>query len=165
MPSLVNTAYLIATLLVALSLVIFPFVIHFGDRIMVVTSDSMLPTLKPNDMIAVKPSSIEEIKVGDMVAFNAHFGDIDVIAHRVVEIIDEHGEVGLKTKGDNIDSVDQWIVRDQDLIGRIVSVTPNIGILLVDPVRYSIIAFVVILSLSLLWELSSKHKVPEKRKS
>ena len=41
-------------LAIAIGFLILPFVAFIDDKIMVVTSDSMLPTLKPNDLIIVE---------------------------------------------------------------------------------------------------------------
>ena len=62
-----NKNLLIIPLLIATLVLIFPFVAFYGDHIMVVTTTSMLPVLKPNDMIVVEQSSIEQIKEGDIV--------------------------------------------------------------------------------------------------
>ena len=55
---------------VAVILLIFPFAIYSGNQIMTVTSDSMFPTLKPNDIIIVQRTSIDNIEVGDIIAFD-----------------------------------------------------------------------------------------------
>ena len=51
---------------VAIILLIFPFAIYSGNQIMTVTSDSMFPTLKLNDIIIVEPVGVDEINKGDI---------------------------------------------------------------------------------------------------
>ena len=153
-----NTAYIIAPLVVAVAFLIFPFVLYSGNMIMVVTSDSMLPRLKPYDMIVVEKESIDEIKVGDIIAFDSHIEGIGIVAHRAVEVFDDHGKIGISTKGDNVDEPDGWIVHDEDLIGKVVSSTPSMGIFLIEPVRYGIVAVIVITAISLLREIMIKPK-------
>ena len=70
---------------------IFPFVIYNGNQPMVVRTDSMLPTLKPNDLIIVKKTDISEIDVNDIIAFESHIEGIEIIAHRVSDIINQDG--------------------------------------------------------------------------
>jgi len=159
---IMNTAYLIGFLVVAVSLMIFPFVLYLGDQVMVVTSDSMLPTLKPNDMIVVRSATIDEISTGDIIAFHSNYEDIGIVAHRVFKISADHGSIAIVTKGDNVPDIDDWIVTEENLIGKVVSYIPNVGIFLKEPVRYAIIAFIVILSVGLIWKLYSEGKIIKK---
>ena len=55
---------------VAVGFLIFPFVAYYGSDIMVVTSDSMVPALMPHDLIIVQRTSIDNIEVGDIIAFD-----------------------------------------------------------------------------------------------
>ena len=156
-----NKAYIIAPLAASVAFLIFPFVIYYGSAIMVITSDSMLPTLKPYDLIIVERTSIDQIEVGDIITFDSHIEGLGIIAHRAVETFNDHGEIGIDTKGDNVDSPDPWVVHDDDLIGKVTDVVPTMGIFLIDPVRYAIVAVIVITAISLLWEISTKAKVPD----
>lgn len=153
-----NKAYVIAPMVVAVTLLILPFVLYWGDMIMVVTSDSMLPVLKPYDMIVVKKVGIDQASVGDIIVFDTHMEGIDIVAHRAVEVFDDHGEIGISTKGDNVESPDGWIVHDEDFIGKVVNVAPRIGVFLIEPVRYGIVAVIVITAISLLHEVTAKPK-------
>lgn len=156
-----NKAYIIVPLVAAVAFLIFPFVIYYGSLIMVVSSDSMLPALKPYDLIVVESTSIDQIKVGDIVVFNTHLHGMDIVAHRAIEVHDDHGEIGIDTKGDNVDVPDEWVVRSEDLIGRVTNVVPTIGIFIMDPVRYAIVAVVVITAISLMHEVTTKAKAPD----
>ncbi len=156
-----NKAYIIAPLAASVAFLIFPFVIYYGNAIMVITSDSMLPVLKPYDLIIVERTSIDQIEVGDIIAFDSHIEGLGIIAHRAVEIFDDNGEIGIDTQGDNNDSRDPWVVHDVDLIGKVTDIVPTMGIFLIDPVRYAIVAVIVITAISLLWEISTKAKVPD----
>ncbi|MFQ5969798.1 MAG: signal peptidase I [Nitrososphaerales archaeon] len=151
-------AYIIAPLVVAVVFLIFPFVLYSGNMIMVVTSDSMLPTLKPYDMIVVEKDGIDGVKVGDIIAFDSHLEGIGIIVHRAVEVLDDDGEIGISTKGDNVGEPDGWTVHDEDFIGKVVNSTPSMGIFLIEPVRYAIVAVIVITSISLLREVMVKPK-------
>ena len=153
-----NKAIIIVPLVVSVGILIFPFVAYFGNNIMIVTSDSMFPALKPNDLIIVKPSKIEEVKEGDIIAFDSHMRGIGIIAHRAIAVDDTDGIIGFDTKGDNNGDVDPWIVHDEDLIGIVIEVMPTFGILLIDPVRYSLVAVIIITAVSLLREVTTEAK-------
>ncbi|MBI1664092.1 MAG: signal peptidase I [Nitrosopumilus sp.] len=143
--------------IIALIIFVLPTVLFFGNEIMVITSTSMLPTLQPNDLIVVRSATVSEVKVGDIIVFDSHF-ELGNIAHRAIEIKqDEHG-IGIITKGDNIATEDGWIVYDESMIGVVDKSIPYVGVLLIGPVRYALIAIVVITSLVLLKESLSEKK-------
>ena len=153
-----NKAYVIVPLVAAVAFLIFPFVLYSGNMIMVVTSDSMLPTLKPYDMIVVEKVGIDEVSVGDIIAFDSHIEGIGIVAHRAIEVFNNNGEVGISTKGDNVETSDGWVVHDKDFVGKVVNIVPTIGVFLIEPVRYGIVAIIVITAISLLHEVMTKPK-------
>jgi len=153
-----NKTIIAIPLVVAVGVLIFPFVAYFGNNIMVVTSDSMVPILKPNDLIIVKPSKIEEVKQNDIIAFDSHMHGIGIIAHRAIQVADDEGVIGIDTKGDNNSKQDPWTVHDEDLIGIVINVIPAFGILFIEPVRYSLVVVIIITAISLLHEASKTKK-------
>ena len=153
-----NKAIIIVPFVVATLFLIFPFVAYFGNNMMVVTSDSMFPALKPNDLIIVKPSKIQDVKRGDIIAFDSHMQGIGIIAHRAIAVADDDGIIGLDTKGDNNRDADPWTVHDEDLIGIVINVIPAFGILLIEPVRYSLVVVIIITAISLLREVTTEAK-------
>ncbi len=130
---------------------------------MVVTSDSMFPTLKPHDLIVVEQVSIDKVQEGDIITFDSHVEGIGIIAHRAFEISEVNGKLGIDTKGDYMDEPDHWTVYEDDLIGRVTDVVPSMGIVLIDPIRYSLVVVIVITSISLLKESMSKKKLEVKQ--
>ena len=158
-----SKSYIVIPLAIAVGFLIFPFVIYHGNQIMVVTSDSMFPTLKPHDLIVVEQVSIDKVQEGDIIAFDSHVEGIGIIAHRVFEISEDNGEVGIDTKGDHMDEPDHWTVYDDDLVGRVTDVVPSMGIVLIDPIRYSLVAIIVITSISLLKESMPKKELEVKQ--
>ena len=158
-----NKSYIVIPLAIAVGFLIFPFVIYHGNQIMVVTSDSMFPTLKPHDLIVVEQVGIDKVEEGDIIAFDSHVEGIEIIAHRVFEISEDNGEFGIDTKGDHMDEPDHWTVYEDDLIGRVTDVVPSMGIVLIDPIRYSLVVVIVITSISLLKESMSKKKLEVKQ--
>lgn len=159
-----NKVFIIIPLVIATGVLMFPFVAYFGNNIMVVTSDSMFPALKPNDLIIVKPSKTQDVKQGDIIAFDSHMHGIGIIAHRAIAVADDDGIIGLHTKGDNNRDADPWTVHDEDLIGIVIDVIPAFGILLIEPVRYSLVAVIIITGVSLLREITTEAKNTPKKK-
>ena len=152
-----NKNLLIIPLVVAVMVLIFPFVAFFGDSIMVTTTTSMLPVLNPNDMIIVESASIDEIKEGDIIAFDSH-QEMGIVAHRVIEVFERGGSTVVDTKGDNNEKPDPWYVTDDDLIGKVKSIIPVFGIVLVGPVRFALVAVIIISAVSMMKDYLTENK-------
>lgn len=150
---------------VAVILLIFPFAIYSGNQIMTVTSDSMFPTLKPNDIIIVKPVGIDEINKGDIIAFDSHTEGIGIIAHRTIEIFEIGDKIGIDTKGDHLDEPDLWTVYDEDLVGIVSEVNPDTAILFAESVRYFLVAIIVVTGVLLARESIPKKSIEVKELS
>ncbi len=56
-----------------------------------------------------------------------------------------------------MESLDPWVVHSEDLIGRVTNVMPAIGILLIEPVRYVIVAVIIISAISLVADIYKKE--------
>ena len=158
-----NKILITAGLVIAVVLLIFPFIIYYGNDIMIVTSDSMIPTLNPNDLLIVQRTGIDKIIVGDIIAFNSHIEDFGIVAHRVVEIFDDDGRIAIHTRGDNVDEADTWIVHEEDLVGKVAANISFIGILLVEPIRYTLIIVIIITGVSLLREISIERTLQKNK--
>lgn len=155
--------FIIIGLVVSVTLLILPFTLYYGNEIMVVTSDSMIPILKPNDLLIVQRMDINKITVGDIIVFDSHVEDIGIVAHRAIEKFDDNGRIGINTRGDNVDEPDTWIVHDEDFIGKVVEHISFIGILLVEPVRYTLVIVIIITAVSLLKEVVFETKLQKKK--
>ena len=137
--------------------------VSFGSNpFYVVSSGSMEPVLKVNDVLIVRDGgSWGELKVGDIIVFNRPDGEDRVIVHRIVDIdLDSDGDRTIRTKGDanpaSIPGTD-YPIREDDYIGRVVYVVPGVGVVtkvISPPVNYIIIA--IILAILFFNRLSSK---------
>ena len=154
---------IIISLIISVIFLSFPFVLYYGNDIMVVTSDSMIPTLKPNDLLIVQRDGINKINVNDIIVFNSHIEDIGIVAHRAIEKFDDNGKIGIKTQGDNVNEADTWVVHDEDLIGKVAEHISFIGILLIEPVRYTLVIIIVVTVISLLIEIIAKTKLQKNK--
>ena len=75
-------------------------------------------------MIVVRRSSVGEITLGDIIVFNVDIDGISGVARRAIQVFDDGGKIGIRTKGDNVESVDSLIVHEEDLVGKVVSSRP-----------------------------------------
>ncbi|OKY79085.1 MAG: Signal peptidase I LepB [Candidatus Methanohalarchaeum thermophilum] len=94
-----------------------------ADDSYVVLSSSMEPELSAGDIVIVKETDIEEIRVGDVVTFD--IGE-KTVTHRVIEKADDNG-IKLLTKGDAMEEADDIRVDENNLIGKVVVSFPFYG--------------------------------------
>lgn len=75
---------------------------------------SMNPTLKAPDILEVTPYNGKPIKVGDVLTFPHPDGSKN-ITHRAIYV----GPDGIKTRGDNNSNIDPWLLKPEDITGRV----------------------------------------------
>ncbi len=93
-----------------------------------VTSESMEPRLKKNDVIVVRKGySNDKFKVGNIITFKRDDGEI--ITHRIKKIILSDGQNAYITQGDNNEKEDEEIVTYDKIIGKVIYTVPDLGIL------------------------------------
>ena len=89
----------------------------FTYQALTIGSASMHPAIDKGDVIVLrkyKESEFDKIKKGDVLVHNH---DNKIIVHRVVKILNINGKTNFITKGDNNDSKDGWIIKEDDVIG------------------------------------------------
>lgn len=89
----------------------------FTYQALTIGSGSMSPKIEKGDIVIlrkVKKSELRTIKKGDVLVHNH---DNKIIVHRVVEILDNNGKINYITKGDNNDTKDSWIIKEDEVIG------------------------------------------------
>ena len=89
-----------------------------GQAKLAVTGTSMLPAIRPGDMLEVQRQSMEAILPGDVVLFTRHGG---FAAHRVAEKAGEPDRPLLITRGDALHAPDAP-VRPEELLGRVTAI-------------------------------------------
>lgn len=84
---------------------------------MIVLTDSMSPQIESGDLIISHTIEPEAVKEGDVILFfdPASKGN-SVVTHRVIEIVEEEGELFFRTKGDNNNTEDRELVPAENLI-------------------------------------------------
>ena len=95
---------------------------------LIVLTDSMYPEIKSGDLILCNKVEAEDIAEGDVISFYDPMGNgTSVVTHRVLEIVNENGEISFRTKGDNNNAEDQMPVPAESLIGIYQSRIPVVG--------------------------------------
>lgn len=118
--------------LLPLLVIIIPIIILisgvFKYQLLAILTNSMKPIYSRGDAVLVAYLDDEEkkeLKKGDIIVFTYH--DRRVL-HRIVEIKESiSGDRMYKTKGDNLDTEDAWVLKDQDIEGKYIATIPKIG--------------------------------------
>ena len=100
--------------------------------LLAVASGSMKPTLNEGDLIVVQGGLegsiiVAEIGTGDIIIFHRPGDPDELIVHRAVEKWQDGDIWKFHTWGDNNPQQDSWIVRETDIIGKVVGVVPYVG--------------------------------------
>lgn len=96
----------------------------------VVVTGSMIPIIKPGDVVIINKIKTEEdikaLKEDDVIQFKR--GSI-MIVHRIIELVfnEEDGLTYYRTKGDNNSVVDVQLVNPNDVKGTLYKVIPKLG--------------------------------------
>lgn len=116
-----------------------------GYKPFIVMSGFMETTINIGDLVIVKKVNSSNIHTGDIIAFKN--GNI-VISHRVKEIINDSGTYKFKTKGDNNNVADDFIVNSDAIEGIFVNKIPGLGSILLflgKPIGLLMVILVIII--------------------
>ena len=84
---------------------------------LIVLTDSMQPVINGGDLIICHTAQPEDILVNDIIAFFDPAGNgTSIVTHRVIEIVEENGELSFRTKGDNNNAEDKLLVSENNLV-------------------------------------------------
>jgi len=121
----------IATLaLIAIFLIIFlgfyrPVQLWGDTRYEPVYTGSMEPAIPVGSIVIIKPADPDTLKIGDIICFKVETEYPTTVTHRIIGITSQ----GFITKGDANEDPDQWIVKKENVIGKLIAVIPLIGYL------------------------------------
>jgi signal peptidase len=117
-------------ILIVVALIIIVFLVFYrptslwGDtRYEPVYTGSMEPAIPVGSVVVIKPVDPETLKIGDIICFT--LTEPTSITHRIANVTDE----GFITKGDANEDPDQWTVRKENVIGKVIFTIPFIGYL------------------------------------
>ncbi len=117
-------------------------VLWMGVALNTVTTDSMTPTLQPNDMVLTVSPQRKAPHVGDVIVFEAQFysNHIPPHVHRIVGV-EPNGD--WITQGDKAHSADPWRVHPGDVTGIMLASLSRAN--LITPLIVGLGAFILIL--------------------
>lgn len=85
---------------------------------LIVLTDSMYPEIESGDLIICRTAEADEIEVNDIISFFDPAGNgTSIVTHRVIEIVEEDGEISFRTCGDNNNAEDKELVPAENLVG------------------------------------------------
>lgn len=109
----------------------------------VITTNSMEPELKKDDVVVIKKEKADNLKQGDIVTFKQNG---ETITHRIVQIDDiEDGKLYI-TKGDNNNVQDEQGLRFDQIEGKLVIKIPQLGKMVASFKNGIIIVLVLLIS-------------------
>jgi len=112
------------SLLLLLVVVVAPLLLGFTFNTII--SESMKPTLKLGGVVGLKKTEPDEIQVGDIIGLKMA-GMNTPVCHRVVEIVGTEEGIGFRTQGDAVEEADAWVVKPENLLGKVIFHVPWVG--------------------------------------
>ena len=101
----------------------------FDRAIVNVASQSMEPIYKKGDVLIIKKTDINNLKVDDVITFVSSDPTIEGMlnTHRIYAIEENNGKKLFLTKGDNNPDVDKYKVESEDIVGKVQTKIPYVG--------------------------------------
>ena len=93
---------------------------------MVIATGSMLPVIRPGDMVILQDTDTRLLQVGDVIAYQTQGYQI---VHRITAILPSARGNSYILKGDNNDAPDINPVQHDQIMGKVVGVIPYVGLL------------------------------------
>ena len=131
----------------------------FGFRQYIVATGSMEPKYKVGDLVFIRKTPEEKIKIGDIINYISENGT-DTITHRVTDIIKKDGQIYYQTKGDNNNSEDPELVKYRQVKGKLVFKISKLGTIITNLLTGTGIAILfVFILLSYLRDKNKEEKI------
>lgn len=114
--------------IVTLSFTYLPFLNKYHT--FVIQTNSMEPVIDVGDAILVKEIDVNEIVVGDIIAFYVDInndGVDEVVVHYIAEINPFEDELIFKTKPEISNEIDSWTIEEDDIVGEYRSQIVGVG--------------------------------------
>jgi signal peptidase len=134
-PKYITLVLLVLLVLLTVVLVILPAV--FASSLAVVLSGSMAPEMPRGALAWMEPVDPNNIRAGDIIAFNPPWMEPDVIvSHRVIEVT-EGETLAFSTKGDANEDPDLDVIPADNVIAKVDFSLPNVGYLMLRVGQYT----------------------------
>ena len=99
----------------------------FKYQTLVIATGSMEPNISIGDVVVVEKISqqnVRKIEIGQILVF---WNDNNIIVHRVIDVKEVNGRYDFYTRGDANNAVDNFIIREKDVIGIVKIRIPLVG--------------------------------------
>lgn len=96
---------------------------------MTVLTGSMEPDYNVGDIVIVRKTNTDELKIKDVITFYSNDPDMEgqIVTHRIIDITEENGQRLFETKGDNNQIADIEKTAEKDVIGKVEGRIPYVG--------------------------------------
>ena len=98
-----------------------------GSTPMTILTGSMNPTYPPGTLVIVRPTAVDDIRIGDALTYQLRSGGPELVTHRVVAISHSGGEIRFTTQGDANSVADPEPVREVQIRGTVWYSIPYLG--------------------------------------
>ncbi len=98
-----------------------------SSPLVVVTSNSMYPTLERGHLLILQRQAAEDILVGEIIVYNADWHTQAPVVHRVIQREYVNGEYRYYTQGDYNNQPDPFFRTYDDIVGVVIASVPFIG--------------------------------------
>lgn len=98
----------------------------FSGSLAIVRSSSMEPAMRAGALAVMLPIDAEDVKVGDIIAFDPPWDPDVTVSHRVIGVYHD-GQILFDTKGDATEDTDPYYVPAQNVHGKVVFNIPYLG--------------------------------------
>jgi len=97
----------------------------FGIRLMTVLTGSMKPSINSGDIVVIKSIQPDKLTIGDVITYKKN--NKTLITHRVINIENVDNKIFLKTKGDDNNVSDEYIIEEDMILGKMIFKIPKLG--------------------------------------
>lgn len=90
---------------------------YFKYQAIVIATGSMSPNINKGDVVVIKKlndNEIRNLKIGDILVFNR---ENKIVVHRIYKIYSSGDEIFFKTKGDNNNAPDSYLIEIHEILG------------------------------------------------
>lgn len=120
----INIILSVLLILVALGVAYIAFP-QFGNQALIVRSGSMSPNIPVGAIVVARPANA--YNVGDVLTFKSEKKSNTIITHRITSKELAGSDLIYKTKGDANEEEDSWIVKENQIIGKVNITLPYAG--------------------------------------
>ena len=136
----------------------------FGYKPFIVLSGSMMSKIEVGDLVFVKETDATTLKENDIIAFKDD--ENLVTTHRIINVINENGEISFETKGDSNNVKDEKRVYPKDIEGIYVFKIEKLGkfiLYLQEPQGFSIMMLAILIIGAILFMMDNRKANKEEK--